>query len=64
MNCWETMHIQHLHQRELLITEQQVYEQNPLFSYINDTETRQYNSSRVSNAAVRNTQPQIASGVT
>ena len=31
---------------------------------MDDTEPRQYNSSTVSNAAVRNTQPQIASGVT
>ena len=64
MNCWETMYIQHLHQRDLLITEQQVCEPNPLFSYIEDKEPRQYNSSTVSNATVRNTQPQTASGVT
>jgi len=31
---------------------------------MDDTEPRQYNSSTVSNAAVRNTQPQITSGVT
>jgi len=31
---------------------------------MDDTEPQQYNSSTVSKAAVRNTQPQIASGVT
>ena len=64
MNCWETMYIQHLHQRNLLLTEQQVSEPNPLFSYTDDTEHGQYNSSTVSNATVRNTQPQTNSGVT
>jgi len=63
-NCWETMYIQHLHQRNLLLTEQQVSEPNPLFSYTDDTEHGQYNSSTVSNATVRNTQPQKNSGVT
>ena len=31
MDCWEALYIQALHQRKLLITEQQVNDTNPLF---------------------------------
>jgi hypothetical protein len=31
MDCWETLYIQALHQRKVLVTEQQVNDTNPLF---------------------------------
>ena len=35
MNCWETLYMQVYHQNNILITEQQIGESNPLYKLAN-----------------------------
>jgi len=35
MNCWETLYMQVYHQNNILITEQQIGESNPLYELAN-----------------------------
>ena len=44
MNCWEAMFIQRYHRRGELITEQQLYGNNPLFELIHETGTETSNT--------------------
>jgi len=41
MNCWEALYIQAYHQQKVLIAEQQVSDNNPLFELANITNTSQ-----------------------
>jgi len=64
MNCWETMYMQQLYQREILIEEQQVFELNPLYNCIYDTRPPLCNLTIVSDITVRNTYLQEDMGIT
>jgi len=64
MNCWETMYMQQLYQREILIAEQQVYELNPLYNCIYDTRPPLHNLITVSDITARNTHLQEDTGIT
>jgi hypothetical protein len=64
MNCWETMYMQQLYQREILIEEQQVYELNPLYNCIYDMRPPLRNLTTVSDITVRNTYLQEDTGIT
>jgi len=55
MNCWETMYMQQLYQREILIAEQQVCELNPLYSCICDTRPPLRNRSTVPDTTTSDT---------
>jgi len=39
MNCWEALFIQEHHRSGTLITEQQLFEHNPLYDLIQETDT-------------------------
>ena len=39
MNCWETLYMQVYHQNNILITEQQTGESNPLYELANTKHT-------------------------
>ena len=64
MNCWETMYIQKLHQRNILITEQQVHEPNPIYNCTNDTRLSPCNQPTVSSTTVQNMYQQENIGIT
>jgi hypothetical protein len=42
MNCWKALFIQAFHQQEVLITEQQFNDTNPLFELANITNTHEH----------------------
>jgi hypothetical protein len=39
MNCWEALFVQEHHRRGTIITEQQLFEHNPLYDLIQETYT-------------------------
>jgi hypothetical protein len=64
MNCWETMNMQQLYQREILIGEQQVCELNPLYSCICDTRPPLRNRSTVPDITESDTHLQENNSIT
>ena len=59
MNCWEAMFIQRYHRRGELITEQQLYENNPLFELIHETDTETSNTVTVQNKSSQQTRQHV-----
>ena len=49
MNCWEALFIQEHHRKGTLITEQQLFEHNPLYDLIQETDTKTSSDSSVQN---------------
>jgi len=63
MNCWEAI-IQRYHRRGELITEQQLYENNPLFELIHEIETETSNTVTVQNQFSQQTRQQQKGHIT
>jgi hypothetical protein len=64
MNGGETMYMQQLYQREILIAEQQVCELKPLYSRICDTRPLLRNRSTVPDTAASDTHLQVNTDIT
>jgi len=64
MNSWEVKFIQRYHRRGELITEQQLYDNNPLFELIHETDTETSNTVTVQNQSSQHTHQQRKGHIT
>ena len=64
MNCWEALFIQEYHRKGILITEQQLFEHNPLYDLIQETDTKTGSESSVQNQTGQGTHHQHKRNIT
>ena len=66
MNCWEALFIQEYHRKGILITEQQLFEHNPLHDLTQetDTDTKTGSDSSVQNQTEQGTHHQHKRNIT